>query len=256
MEAGLAPHGRITHLWRYPVKSMRGEALERAEVGEGGIVGDRAFGVIDLRTGKLLSAKTVPALLTMRASYGDDGHVTMADDGGTTVASLDKHADAWISVRLQREANLERAEADTTRRVDIEIDGTMRDFETRPGRFFDGSSTVHLLTTSSLAAARAAYPQGDWAVERFRPAALIDTGDAPAWAEDDWVGCHLRLGTTTLFVRKACERCVLVTREQPGCPADKVILQTLAKVHDANIGVLCNVVEPGSFAVGDRIELM
>ena len=48
---------RVTELWRYPVKSMRGERVEASEVGPTGLRGDRAYAVVDAETGKVGSAK-------------------------------------------------------------------------------------------------------------------------------------------------------------------------------------------------------
>ena len=44
--------GSVAGLWRFPVKSMRGEQLEQAEVTERGLLGDRAYALIDAGTGK------------------------------------------------------------------------------------------------------------------------------------------------------------------------------------------------------------
>ena len=51
--------GEVAELWRFPVKSMSGERLEMAELTEGGVVGDRAYALIDVETGKVVSAKSV-----------------------------------------------------------------------------------------------------------------------------------------------------------------------------------------------------
>jgi uncharacterized protein YcbX len=51
------PVGTIQALWRFPVKSMLGEELDAADLGEGGIVGDRAYAIRDRETGKVASAK-------------------------------------------------------------------------------------------------------------------------------------------------------------------------------------------------------
>ncbi len=50
--------GAVARLWRFPVKSMRGERLEQAELTEHGLVGDRAYALIDANTGKVVSAKS------------------------------------------------------------------------------------------------------------------------------------------------------------------------------------------------------
>src|SRR5207249_3259064 len=49
--------GSVASLWRYPVKSMMGEELDASDVSERGLVGDRAYALVDRETGKLASAK-------------------------------------------------------------------------------------------------------------------------------------------------------------------------------------------------------
>ena len=75
------PVGTVRALWRFPVKSMLGEELEAADLGEGGVVGDRAYALVDKETGKVASAKHSklwPDLLKCRAAFveaprrGDD----------------------------------------------------------------------------------------------------------------------------------------------------------------------------------------
>src|ERR671910_3832864 len=64
--------GAVAGLWRFPVKSMGGERLEQAELTEHGLVGDRAYALIDANTGKVVSAKSVklfPGLLGCRAAF-------------------------------------------------------------------------------------------------------------------------------------------------------------------------------------------
>src|SRR5439155_2278339 len=66
------PVGTIRALWRFPVKSMLGEELDAADLGEGGIVGDRAYAIRDRDTGKVASAKHPklwPDLLKCRAAF-------------------------------------------------------------------------------------------------------------------------------------------------------------------------------------------
>ena len=64
--------GAITSLWRYPVKSMMGEQLASAYFTEHGMLGDRAYALIDRATGKVASAKNPrkwPSLFRFAASY-------------------------------------------------------------------------------------------------------------------------------------------------------------------------------------------
>ena len=62
----------VAELWRFPVKSMRGERIEQAEFTERGLVGDRAHALIDAETGKVVSSESVrlfPDLLGCRAAF-------------------------------------------------------------------------------------------------------------------------------------------------------------------------------------------
>src|SRR5881296_4388885 len=64
--------GRVVSLWRYPVKSMMGEELNAAEVTERGLLGDRAYALVDSSDGKVASAKNPrkwPTLFDFRANF-------------------------------------------------------------------------------------------------------------------------------------------------------------------------------------------
>src|ERR1700752_3412979 len=66
--------GSIVSLWRYPVKSMMGEELNAAEVTKGGLLGDRAYALVDASDGKVASAKNPrkwPQLFDCRAALAD-----------------------------------------------------------------------------------------------------------------------------------------------------------------------------------------
>jgi len=61
--------GTVGALWRYPIKSMRGESLDEAWLTERGIIGDRVWAVRELARGGIMSARTFPTLLQLRAHY-------------------------------------------------------------------------------------------------------------------------------------------------------------------------------------------
>ena len=281
--------GRVIGLWRYPVKSMAAETLSVADVGEEGIVGDRAFGVVDATTGKLMSAKRFPALLNLRPVRRDDGEVVIYEPSGDITMSDSTDVHLWLSERLGRSVTLVRAEPEQRRTVEMDLDdGGVFEFSTQPGSFFDGRSTVHVLSTASLAEAKRHYPDGDWSVERFRPAVLVQFDDAPAsegpddapasegpedapagegpedprageWPEDAFVGAEFDLGGPAgvrLSGQKRMDRCIMVTRAQGVHAADKAILTTLARVHDACLGVGCVVTGVGRISVGDSVDLV
>ncbi len=261
------PLGLVVSLFRYPVKSMLGERLTAVDVSTIGFHGDRSFGVVDSDTGRLLSAKTVPQLLRAQSTLREDNEVeiTLESAQGAarrSVSSADPDVHRWLSDWLGRSVRLERPTPDQVSRIDIEVDLTERGgaedalftFQSKPGLFFDGSP-IHLLTTASLKAIALAYPQGDWVEDRFRPNVLIDVNAAPGYAEDDWVGFKVQIGSVVFDVHKRCDRCVLTTRTVGNAPADREILRTLHREHGGDLGVKATTVSSGRAQVGDVVSL-
>ena len=73
--------GSVVSLWRYPVKSMMGEELNAAEITERGLLGDRAYALVDRADGKVASAKNPrkwSPLFDFRAAFVDPPPYRMA----------------------------------------------------------------------------------------------------------------------------------------------------------------------------------
>jgi uncharacterized protein len=111
--------GAVKALWRFPVKSMRGETLEAADLTETGLVGDRAYALIDPETGKVMSGKNPrlgPNLLGCRAAFveapqagAEPPPVRITLPTGASVRSDAPDVDAILSGFLGRPVRLERA---------------------------------------------------------------------------------------------------------------------------------------------------
>ena len=243
----------VVGLWRYPVKSLQGEPTDTAQVEADGITGDRIWGIRDLRTERILTARRRPELLAAVASYEGDQPVITIPDGSTLVgagARTDRELSRWLATPVSLVSSSGRAGraeffADAT-------DDTSRAIEwTMPlGRYVD-ASPVLVVTTASLRTGAAHHPQGTWDVRRFRPNVLIDA-DGDGWLEDSWVGHHVEVGSVTLIPRQPCVRCTMVTRPQPGLEADVEMFRTLARHHGGLFGVWCDVIAPGPLSVGDH----
>lgn len=284
---GAGAVGRVVGLWRFPVKSFQGEPATTLTLTHTGVVGDRQWAVIDLDTGRALSAKTVPALLEAAAATvgtgagdgageGDGVEVTLPD--GTVARAGDPEADAALSAWLGRPVALRHA-ADPNvggdRPVTYEMtfdppddEAELVDIPVPDGSYVD-LFAVHVLTTTSLATVAAARPEGDWDIRRFRPNVLVETPPAPAAAlgypEDAWVGRRVRIGTggAGLDVVMRTMRCALplrpqpafadVTRSAPALPRDVDIFRTLSAIHDNDLGAYAAVAEPGAIGLGDEL---
>ena len=88
-----------------------------------------------------------------------------------------------------------------------------------------------------------------WPVRRFRPNVLVDGN-----GEDELVGRRIGIGSVVLDVVKRIDRCVMITRPQPGgIERDPGVLKTVLRESDGFLGVGALVVTPGRFHVGERV---
>lgn len=249
----------VAALWRYPVKSMQGEPLESLELEDRGVRGDRSYGVLDLGTGTVVSAKRDGRLLLAAATLEGETPKIRLPDGEVTTGTgpeVDAALSAWLErpVRLVGAAPGRRATYE--KQLDFEVDGSASArWEGPPGSFVD-KSPLHVLTTASLRGLR--LDRGDLQVEvrRFRPNMLLDV-DGEGFVEQDWIGWSLGLGRARMRVHEPCARCVVTTREQPGGIVRQLdVLRHLNGAHGGNFGVRAMVVAGGQVAVGQRVEMV
>jgi uncharacterized protein YcbX len=248
---------QVVGLWRYPVKSLQGEQIATARLEDDGVRRDRCWGIRDQVTGRILTARRRPELLAATASYDGDlpvitlpGGETLTGPGVRTDELLSDWLGSPVSLVGSAEGAPGRAEffADATDDTSEAIEWTMPE-----GRYVD-AAPVLLLTTGSLRAAAALYPDGDWDPRRFRPNVLVDL-DGNGWIEDGWIGQQVRLGPAVLIPRQPCVRCTMVTRPQPGLEADVEVFRTLARKHGGLFGVWADITTPGSVSVGDAVAV-
>ena len=245
---------QVVGLWRYPVKSLQGEAVPVADLVGDGVLGDRQWGLRDERTGRILTARRRPELLGASAAYDDRTPVITLPDGSVaegpgerTDRLLSQWLDSIVSLVASVGTDPGRAEyfADATDDTSQAIEWTMPE-----GRFVD-SAPVLVLTTASLRTGALLHPEGVWDPRRFRPNILLDP-EGEGWVEDEWVGRSLRIGDAELRPVEPCIRCTMVTRAQPGLEADVEVFRTLARHHAARFGVWSVVAATGTVSVGDE----
>lgn len=250
--------GRVVGLWRHPVKSMQGEAVEHDELGALGLPFDRRWGVVDVETGKVLSAKREGKLLMAAARLaGDTPEVRLPDGEWTAInkPGLDDELSAWLG----RPVALKAADASEPVGYQMNVDATddtspIVDLPCPPGTFLD-ALPVHLLSTASLRAMANRHPDGEWDVRRFRPTVLVDVEGNGEFPEDAWIGSSIQVGGAEVTVVAPTVRCVMTTRAQPGLEWDLDIVNSVNRDHESNLGVYAVVSRPGRVAVGDPLSL-
>jgi uncharacterized protein YcbX len=261
--------GTVAGLWRFPVKSMRGERLEQAELAESGLIGDRAYALIDSNTGKVVSAKSVrlfPDLFGCRAAFvepprsgGELPPVWITLPDGTSVTSDFSDVDRVLSAYFRRDVALARAAPD-----DFTIDQYHPDVEDLdPAGYRDtfveqklGSAffaqaglasplpvgsfldlfPVSVLTTSTLEQLSELRPQSRFDQRRFRMNVIVGTEEA-GFVENDWIGHELAIGDAVrLSVALPDPRCVMTTLAQEELPKDTDVLRTLTRHNRVQVG--------------------
>jgi uncharacterized protein len=279
--------GSVVSLWRYPVKSMMGEELNAAEITERGLLGDRAYALVDSSDGKVASAKNPrkwSQLFEFRAAFVDPPRpgakvppvrITLPD--GAVVTSEQGNLNQILSRALNREVTLDATERGHREVVEStfpnpwtpkaeeywpDIEGldyrdTVTDFSLPEGTFFD-CAVLHLLTTATVDRLRELYPPGRFEVRRFRPNIVVETasGRVKDFVENAWIGRTLAIGDAVrLSVTGPCPRCVMTTLPQGDLAKDPGILRTAAQHNHANVGLYASVVRGGTVRRGDAIGL-
>ena len=264
---------KVVGLHRYPVKSLRGEQLERTDVEPIGFAGDRRWMVVN-RAGRFLTIRQHPALTQVEVVTRPEGIVIRhAGHGSIAVATprfsspridvaiwhdvvpavvADPEAGVFLARILQTEVDLVYLADKSARQIDLTY--------ATPGEhvsFADGYPVL-MTTTGSLEDLnyRLAAPIG---MNRFRPNLVVST--AEGWLEDQWK--VIRIGALIFRVAKPCARCVVTTRDPlTGDQADpREPLATLSSFHRASTGGAIfgqNLVPdgPGTISINDSIEIL
>ena len=274
--------GTVAGLARFPVKSMAGEQLQNVDVSSHGLVGDRAFAVVDSATGKVASAKSVrmfPGILDCRATFVESPRadrelppvrITLPD--GQTVSSDSPDRDRLLSSYFRRDVKLARTAPD-----DFTIDQFHPDIEDADpaghrntfteeklgaaffaslgapspvpaGAFFD-LFPVSVITTSTIDHLAACRPGSRFDLRRFRMNVVLETSEAGC-VENAWVGRGVSLGDTTrLRLAMPDPRCVMTTLAQGDLPNDPQVLRTLVEHNRLQVGTAGSFPCAGAYAI-------
>jgi len=259
----------VEELWRYPVKSMRGERIEAADITALGLSGDRTYAVIDPLTGKVGSAKHPRLwgpLLQCEAWYPSPpvGNAAAAPvairlPNGEETGSEDLEIDARLSAVFGRRVQLTSVAPhgngylavwpemdgvipdDFLQQISVhepESEGTLTELSlamaSAPGSFFDVAA-LHVLTAETLRHLGKLQPASRFEVERYRPNVVIDSS-GPPFLENTWPGATLRFGSAAeATVLLPTMRCIMTTLAQGDLPRDNEVLRTVTRHNRIDI---------------------
>ncbi len=248
--------GTVVALWRYPVKSMRGEPLQTAGFDAQGIVGDRrfAFASTAAPAGKpLLSSRERTAMLRYAPRLQPTPSVATPDGRSFKLPSPELVATL--------EGALHSAAAGTT------DSGAALTLLASPARPLTDVRPVSLVSMATLQAV-AAELQTTLDPQRFRSNLMLALDSGEPFAEDGWAAATLGFGSAdaqgvpcgldtrpALFVQERIPRCRMVSLDPETTAPDAALLRLLAQRHGGRLGMYARVARPGTLQVGDAIFL-
>lgn len=208
----------VAEIWRYPVKTMSGEKLQRVRLGPLGIEGDRVVHVEDAQ-GQVITARSHPRFLGHKGALGLDGEPLV--DGWP-----------WSSPEVAAKV------------VDIVGPGAKLVRDDGVGRF----DVLPLLVATD--GAIAAFGQDH---RRLRPNIVI--GGVGGLAEREWPGACLRIGKVLIGVQDLRRRCIMTAYDPDTQVRDKNITRDIYRRFDGKLALNCFVIDGGELSVGDEVQL-
>ena len=210
---------KITEIWRYPVKTMAGEKLERAVVGSLGIEGDRVVHVENAR-GRVITSRSHPSFLGHKGSLSPHGEIMV--DGRP-----------WDSPEIASEV------------VDIVGPGAKLVRYDGAERF----DVLPLLVATDGAIAAFGHDR-----RRLRPNIVV--GGVEGLNEREWPGACLRIGKVLIGVQDLRLRCVMTSYDPDTLVQDKEITRGIYHRFDGKLALNCFVIEGGEINPGEEVELV
>ncbi len=229
--------GRVSQLWRYPVKSMLGETCDELTFDERGVIGDR-FYAVRRHDGKLGSGKDSTRFCEMLGLFDfqaslQGGELRILFPDGAQWNATDPAIHAALSETLGVQ-------------VTLSSEGEVAHMD---------AGSVHLLTTAGLRWLQAEAQGAECDARRFRANILIELeGQRPV--ELDWLGEELQIGSDLrLNICQATGRCVMTTFAQEELERNSAPLKAINRSAQGQFGVYGLVNAPGSVRVGDPVAL-
>jgi uncharacterized protein YcbX len=210
----------VKALWRYPVKSMRGERLAEATLQKSGMKGDRNIVVVSRSRNNIITARTHPGLLGLQAS--------VTAKGLTTIGGHPWHSPEALTLTCE-------AAGEPVSLVDA------------------GEHTIRFDVLPLLIATDGAIQELGIDIRRLRPNVLI--GGVQGQAERAWPGAVLCSGELAIDVAQLRMRCVMTTFDPDTLQQDLRVLRKIVKEANGKLALDCAVATPGVLREGDPITL-
>jgi uncharacterized protein YcbX len=233
--------GHVEALFRYPVKSMRGEPLDSATLGWHGLEGDRrmAFRRLDDHSGfPWLTASKLPELVLFKPLR----------------TGVDSEGDLPKQVRTPDGEETPIFGEDLAAEVGRRYGAPVQMMQCRHGIFDDASvSVIAAATVDEIGRLAGQTPD----VRRFRPNVLVRLLRPAPFQEDEWMGGTLSFGDAAdrpaIAVTMRDVRCAMVNLDPDTARSTPEVLKAVVRANDNNAGIYATVTRTGLLTVGQSI---
>ena len=226
--------GTITHISRYPVKSMRGESLDSTHVGFTGLPLDRSFAFVQegVHTSfPWFTGRECKELLQCQPLVGEG---------------------RWPTMRVQSPAGeFDLGSTEFARQLEV-----WSGKKSRLHSDYRGCQDVAYISVISTATVRALAEAGGVADDqrRFRMNFVVDLGDKP-FAEKVWVGKQIQIGGVTVAVHQQDRRCNMITLDPDTGLSTPEVLKKCGELNEVHAGVYGSVLVEGNVNLGDTVDV-
>lgn len=258
--------GTVESLWRYPVKSMRGEELDEMFAGYAGVYGDRLFAFESSASPKgfpFFTGRDQRQMIRYRARFRNPEKAARP----VNLSEAEKLAPGVNPISANA----------TELMIDVETPGGKTFAIDDPGLIDDLRANIdekHQLTLlRSEKAITDCRPLSIFAVQsakklgeetgtnvdkrRFRANVYLDLTSTDGFGENEFVGRSLRLGSKVVVsVLERDPRCMMITLDPDTAEKSPAILKAVAQAHEGMAGVYGAVLAEGMIRKGDPVELL
>jgi uncharacterized protein YcbX len=258
--------GRIESLWRYPVKSMRGEQLAEAFAGFPGVYGDRLYAFRSSLLPKgfpYFTGRDQGQMLAYRAAFRHTDRMAAppnlaeAEALGPGITPL--YADSADRIVDVETPSGEVLSVDDPRLLDLLRDGARDGHELSLLRSERALTDCRPFSLISIQTTRQLSEEVGVELDkrRFRANAYVYLASGAGFAEDQWVGRRLRIGDKAqIAVTDRDPRCKMITLDPDTGQANPEVMRRVAKDHHGTAGVYGAVLVEGTIRAGDEIALL
>ena len=238
--------GHIKEIVRHPVKSFRGESVQKTKIMDYGLYGDRSHAFLDeKRKGKFLTITQLQEMVKYKAQF--IGEESLDKYPSIEIIAPDGTVFDWGDQGL-----IDELENKSNRKV-----SPISYTPTYVPRGAIEEEHIQLVTDTSLEKLKEIWDKEEIDYRRFRPNLYISLKEKIPFVEDNWFGKRMIIGKNAeLQLIRHCERCMIISVDPDSANRDYSLLKTVVKERNNQFGVYASVNKTGEIFVGDEVHLV